>query len=472
MSNNQLGKIPPQSVEMEEAVLAALMLDKDAIVPVLSILAPEKFYKDAHCIIYKSIMQLFTAGEPIDLLTVVNKLRKNGELEIAGGVIYITELTSKVSSAENIEYHSRIIAEQSMRRMIISMASKAQASAYSEEEDVFELIDKISSDVLNISSSVNETKSKTVRSIIPSVIEAIKKASEDDNNLTGIDTGYPLVNQLTGGWQDTNLIIIAARPSIGKSDLAINLTVNAAITGKKVALFSLEMSDTELVKRIISITTELYKNKIKRGNLTPEDWSQIMKMRTEVLDNIIIQDDHSLTTSQLRGICKNLKLKHGIDMVVLDYLQLMSGVKKGGNRENEVTEISRACKVVAGDIKVPLIALSQLSRAVENRGGDKRPILADLRESGAIENDANLVIFPYRAEKYGITQDEDGNSTINIMELIFAKHRDGELGSIPTRYLPSIGKIYSIGENTEDHPKYNPDKFTSSGQNDFDEPKF
>jgi len=469
MNKNQLGKIPPQAIEMEEAVLGALMLEKDAILSVMSIISPDKFYKDSHRVIFKAILELFTGGEPIDLLTVITKLRKKGNLELAGGLMYITELTSKVSSGANIEYHSRIIAEQSMKRMIIAMASKAQVAAYSEEVDVFELIDQISSDVLNISSSVNESKSETVRSIMPSVIDNIKKASEDKNNLTGIDTGYPLVNQLTGGWQDTNLIIIAARPSIGKSDLAINLTINASLTGKKVALFSLEMSGNELVKRIISITTEIYRDKIKNGRLTDSDWSQIMKMRTEVLDNIIIQDNPSLNTIKLHSSCKNLKLKYGIDMVVLDYLQLMSSVKKGGTRENEVSEISRSCKVVAGDIKVPFIALSQLSRAVELRGGDKKPILSDLRESGSIENDANLVIFPYRAEKYGIMQDEEGNSTENIMELIFAKHRDGGLGNIKTKYVPSIGKVYSIDENIKDNPKYNPDKFISSGQNDFDD---
>ena len=327
MNKNQLGKMPPQAIEMEEAVLGALMIEKDAILSVMAIISPDKFYKDSHRVIFQAILELFTDGEPIDLLTVITKLRKKGNLELAGGAIYVTELTSKVSSGANIEYHSRIIAEQSMKRMIIDMASKAQVAAYSEEVDVFELVDQISSDVLNISSSVNESKSETVRSIMPSVIDNIKKASEAKDHLTGIDTGYPVINQLTGGWQKGTLIIIAARPSQGKTDEAINFAINAALTGEKVALFSLETTRVNLVKRIISISTEIYKGKIKSGKLTDSDWIQIMKIREEILDQIIIIDNPSLTAIRFHRICKMLKLKHGISLVILDYLQLMTGSK-------------------------------------------------------------------------------------------------------------------------------------------------
>jgi len=647
MSNNQLGKIPPQSVEMEEAVLAALMLDKDAIVPVLSILAPEKFYKDAHCIIYKSIMQLFTAGEPIDLLTVVNKLRKNGELEIAGGVIYITELTSKVSSAENIEYHARIISEQYLKRSIIKVSSEATKMAFTDTEDVFGIMDQISSELIRLMSGVNDLKAETVRSIMPSVLESIKKSSESKDSLTGIDTGYSLLNQMTNGWANGDMILLAARPSMGKTDIALNFAVNAALKGEKVAFFSLETVKGGIVKRIISIVTEVFKDKIKTGRLTDTDWSRIMAISREVLDNIIVLDNPSLSAIKFHGACKTLKMKHGITMVIADYLQLMSGSKKG-NRENEVSEISRTCKMIAMDLNIPVMPLSQLSRAVEIRSGDKRPILSDLRESGclsgdtmiycpkemkitpikdlvgkkfsvvatsdglltvsearkcfptgkkeifemeissgrkikatanhkflteegwvelrnlkgkrvaipinygygkdirkigffnrrkndvmekgwdnmknvklgwstkkinssghlcyypvksiiragveevydievpgphnftangiivhnSLEQDSDTVIFIYRAEKYGIDTDEDGNSTHNVTELIFAKHRNGKLGTIPLRYIPSIGVVHNIDNDIEDHPKYNPDKFTSSGQNDFDEPKF
>jgi len=468
MNKNQLGKMPPQAIEMEEAVLGALMIEKDAILSVMAIISPDKFYKDSHRVIFQAILELFTDGEPIDLLTVITKLRKKGNLELAGGAIYVTELTSKVSSGANIEYHSRIIAEQSMKRMIIDMASKAQVAAYSEEVDVFELVDQISSDVLNISSSVNESKSETVRSIMPSVIDNIKKASEAKDHLTGIDTGYPVINQLTGGWQKGTLIIIAARPSQGKTDEAINFAINAALTGEKVALFSLETTRVNLVKRIISISTEIYKGKIKSGKLTDSDWIQIMKIREEILDQIIIIDNPSLTAIRFHRICKMLKLKHGISLVILDYLQLMTGSKKG-TRESEVSDISRTSKIISMELDLPVIALSQLSRAVETRGGDKRPILSDLRESGAIEQDADTVIFLYQAEYYGIMQDEDGNSTENIAENIFAKHRDGGLKTVILKYVPSIGKIYSIDENIKDNPKYNPDKFISSGKNDFDD---
>lgn len=470
MSTN--GKIPPQSIDLEEAILGAIMIEKDAINSVVGILIPESFYKESHRVIYKAILDLFHDNEPIDLLTVTNRLKKNGKLEIAGGHIAVTELTSKVSSSVHIDSHALIVKEQEMRRSIIRMASESIKSAYNTEIDIFDLIDNVSGSLIDINTSFDHSKSNPVRSYLPEVITDIENASKTKDHLTGINTGIGLVNKFTGGWQDGNLIIVAARPSMGKTDVAINFSMNAAKTGKKVAFFSLEMSGKEITKRILSIETEIYRNKVKTGKLNESDWNLITKIKNEVLDNILIQDNPSLTAIKFHSVCKMLKLKHNIDLIVVDYIQLMDGSKKG-SRENEVSEISRKCKMVGMDLKVPVIALSQLSREVEKRGGAKRPILSDLRESGSIEQDANIVIFPYRAEKYDILEDDEGNTTENIMEFIFAKNRDGMVGTVKTKYLDSIGKIYDIDHDikTEPEPMYRPDKFISSGLSEFDNDK-
>lgn len=462
-----LGKIPPQAIEEEMAVLGALIQDKDAIISVSGILVPDSFYKDQHKLVFEAILELFNTSEAIDLLTVTNKLRKQGNLEKVGGAYFITQLTETVSSSANIEYHARIISEQYMRRNLIRLSHIISEGSWRDDTDIFELLDQASSGLMDIDQSVNQVKSNRVRDILPEVVEEIKNAKKLQG-LIGVPSGYRELDKLTGGWKDTFLIIIAARPAMGKTECVINLSVNAALTGKKIALFSLEMTGTQLVKRIVTVVTEIFRDKIKSGNLTDEDWSRITKINEKVLDNILIQDNPSINTMQFRSICKKLKMKQNIDLIGLDYLQLMSGVKKVDSKVNEVGEISRTLKLVAMELKIPVVALSQLNRDVEKRGGDKRPQLSDLRESGSIEQDADMVIFPYRPIYYGIEVDDEGNSTKNLMLLDIAKHRDGALDQVKLKYYETTGKISDKDTNHEPPEPYRPDKFTSSGKDDFD----
>ncbi|MDN3689258.1 replicative DNA helicase [Cyclobacterium jeungdonense] len=453
-----LGKLPPQAIDLEEAVLGALMLEKDALTAVVDILSSDSFYKDAHKLVYEAILDLFNAGEPIDLLTVTNQLRKNGKLELVGGAYFITELTSKVSSASNIEYHARIITEQAMKRDMIRISSEIQKEAFEDTTDVFELLDKMEQSLFEISENNIKKNYMDMRSIMREAIVELESKKGQKDGLTGVPSGFTGLDRVTSGWQKSDLVIIAARPAMGKTAFVLSVLRNAAVDhDRPVAIFSLEMSSLQLVNRLISSEAELDSEKIKKGNLADYEWQQLIhKTGKLTAAPLFVDDTPALSILELRAKCRRLKAQNDIQLIVIDYLQLMSGDSKGnqgGNREQEISSISRALKKIAKELNVPVIALSQLSRAVETRGGDKRPQLSDLRESGAIEQDADIVMFLYRPEYYGITEDEDGNSTSGVGEVIIAKHRNGSLESVKLRFIGKYTKFTDLDMNVPYQPQ-------------------
>ncbi|WP_297334974.1 replicative DNA helicase [Algoriphagus sp.] len=481
-SPSSLGKIPPQAIDLEEAVLGALMLEKDALTNVIDILKVESFYKDAHQVIFQAILDLFTDSQPIDLLTVTAQLRRNGTLEVAGGAFYITELTSKVSSAANIEYHARIITEQSIKREMIRIASDIQRDAFEETTDVFELLDKMEQSLFEISEKNIRKNYSDMKSIMREAIAEMEAKKDQKDGLTGVPSGFTALDRVTSGWQKSDLVIIAARPAMGKTAFVLSVLRNAAVDhNKPVAIFSLEMSSVQLVNRLIASEAELDSEKIKKGSLAEHEWAQLVHKTAKLSKApLFVDDTPALSILELRAKCRKLKAQHDIQMVVVDYLQLMSGdTGKGGagNREQEIASISRALKKIAKELSIPVIALSQLSRAVETRGGDKRPQLSDLRESGSIEQDADMVMFLYRPEYYGITEDEDHNSTLGVGEVIIAKHRNGSLENVKLRFIGKYTKFTDLDNFGNFPEKPGADlpyggKFTpsSSGVSDFDQP--
>jgi replicative DNA helicase len=439
-----VGKLPPQALDLEEAVLGALMLEKGALNAVVEYLKPEHFYSEGHREIYSSIITLFKGSEPVDMRTVVNQLRKDGKIELVGGAYYIAELTSKVSSAANMEYHARVIIEMAIKRDLITIASQVHQDAYEDTTDVFELLDKTEQSIFAISDSNLRKNYDNMRNLMYRAIQELQKLKEHKDGLTGVPSGFTALDRMTSGWQPSDLVIIAARPGMGKTAFVVSAMRNAAIDFKRpVAIFSLEMASVQLVNRMISAEAELEGEKIRRGQLADFEWQQLVH-KTNKLSSapIFIDDTPALTILELRAKCRRLKAEHNIELVIVDYLQLMRG-DSAGNREQEIASISRALKGIAKELEVPVLALSQLSRGVETRGGDKRPQLSDLRESGSIEQDADIVMFLYRPEYYKITVDEEGLPTQGMGEVIIAKHRNGSTGTVKLKF---IGKYTKFGD--------------------------
>lgn len=442
--SESLGKLPPQALDLEEAVLGALMLEKNSLNAVVEFLKPEHFYDDRHKEIYNAIIDLFKATEPVDMRTVVNQLRKNGKIEFVGNAYYIAELTSKVSSAANIEYHARVIMEMAIKRTLIEVASQIHHDAYEDTTDVFELLDKTEQSVFEISDSNLRKNYDNMKNLMARAIQELQILKDHKDGLTGVPSGFTALDRITSGWQRSDLVIIAARPGMGKTAFVVSAMRNAAVDFKMaVAIFSLEMASIQLVNRMISAEAELEGEKIKKGQLADHEWAQLVHKTSRLSSApIFIDDTPALSVLELRAKCRRLKAEHNIQLIIIDYLQLMRG-DQGGNREQEIASISRALKGIAKELNVPVLALSQLSRSVETRGGDKRPQLSDLRESGSIEQDADIVMFLYRAEYYKITVDEDGMPTQGVGEAIIAKHRNGSTG---TAKLKFIGKFTKFGD--------------------------
>ena len=447
------GKLPPQVKELEEAVLGAVMIEQNAINEVIDILKDESFYVDSHQRIWRAIRLLFQNQAPIDLLTVTEQLKKNGDLDAVGGPFYVAQLTNKVGSAANVEYHSRLIAEKYIQRQLISTSSEIIKDAYEDSTDVFDLLDKAEKNLFSIAENSLKRNSEDIGSIIMGELKEIdiRMNNSADEHVNGVASGFIDLDRTTGGWQKSDLIILAARPAMGKTSFTLALARNAAVDHKKaVAVFSLEMSSVQLVQRLISMETHIPSDKIRKGNLEQYEY-QILTSKIDNLKNskIFIDDTPAINVFELRSKCRRLKQQHDIQLVVIDYLQLMSGSidgKHGGNREQEISQISRSLKGLAKELQIPVIALSQLSRAVETRGGDKKPILSDLRESGAIEQDADIVIFLYRGEYYGLEQDANGNPTKDIAEVIIAKHRNGPVKTVRTRFISKFAKFENLDE--------------------------
>lgn len=444
------GKLPPQALDLEEAVLGAIMLEKDAIIEVIDILKSESFYKEENQKIYQAILSLFGTDKAIDILTVPEELRKLDFLEDVGGIAYITQLTSRVASAAHIEYHARIVQQKFIQRELIRVSTEIQNRAFDEGIDVNDLLDFSESELFNVAQGHIKKEAAPMNVLVKDAITLIQEAAKREDNLSGIPSGYTKLDRITSGWQKSDLVIVAARPSMGKTAFVLSMTRNMSVDhGKSVAIFSLEMSSVQLVNRLIVSEAEIPSEKIRVGNLSEAEWERL-DYRIKRLEDakIFIDDTPAISVFELRAKCRRLKRQHDIDIVIIDYLQLMSGTPESrGNREQEVSNISRALKAIAKELNVPVIALSQLNRSVEIRTGSKRPQLSDLRESGAIEQDADMVAFIHRPEKYGILQDDEGNSLKGLAEIILAKHRNGALGDISLKFVSSYAKFVEIEDD-------------------------
>jgi replicative DNA helicase len=458
------GKLPPQALEMEEAVLGAIMLEKDALTAVIDILKPETFYREAHKQIFKAIQQLFQKAEPVDILTVTNQLKTNGALEAVGGAFYIAQLTNRIASAANIEFHARILMQKYIQRELIRTSSEIIRDSFEDTTDVFDLLDRAEQNLFSLSETNLRRGVMDMPTLIKEAVENIEKAKTMEGHMSGVPSGFTALDRMTSGWQPSDLVIIAARPGMGKTAFVLSMARNIAVDFKRpVAVFSLEMSAIQLVTRLIASETMLPAQKLRRGTLEDHEWHQLnAKVKTLEDAKLLIDDTPALTIFELRAKCRRLKAQYDIQMAVIDYLQLMSGGGENrGNREQEISNISRSLKSLAKELNIPIIALSQLSRAVETRGGSKKPILSDLRESGAIEQDADMVIFIYRPEYYKILVDEQGNSTQGLAEINIAKHRNGKVGEVYLRFIEDFALFMDADESysREFNPGPDPSNF-------------
>jgi len=468
------GRIPPQAIDLEEAVLGAMLIDEKGVNEVIDILSPDVFYKKAHQLIFESIQRLFRESEPIDLLTVSADLKKNKNFEAIGGDFYLINLSQKVSSSAHIEYHSRIIQQKFIQRKLISISNEIIQKSYNESTDVIDLLDEAESKLYDIAQNNIKGTSETAQNLVIQAKNRIEEISKQEG-LSGISTGFDKLDKLTSGWQASDLIIVAARPGMGKTALALSMARNVSVQKKiPVAFFSLEMSSVQLITRLISSETGLSSDKLRTGKLADHEWQQL-NIKVSDLESapLYIDDSAALTIFELRAKARRLASSHGIKLIIIDYLQLMNlgSSNKAGNREQEISTISRNLKALAKELNIPVIALSQLSRAVETRGGTKRPILSDLRESGAIEQDADIVSFLYRPEYYGITEWDDDMKTPSEGqgEFIVAKHRNGALDSIKLKFIANLGKFEDI--DSFDSPFEFQSKLNSDNKlSDFSEP--
>ena len=463
------GKVPPQAVDLEQAVLGAMMLEKNAVTETIDILSSESFYDPKHQYIFAVIKDLFGTSKPIDILTVIDKLKRNGELEAAGGAAYVSQLTSRVASTAHVEFHARIISEKHIKRELIRMCTEVMRDAFDDTNDVFDVLNKAEGDLFKIAENNMGKAVDVMQNVVREAIEEIEAAAQNSDGISGIPTGFFALDKLTSGWQRSDMIVIAARPAMGKTAFVLSMARNTAVDhGQGVAIFSLEMSSVQLVKRLIASETRLSAEKLRKGDLRDDEFQQlhtrISKLATAPL---YIDDTPGISIFDLRAKCRRLKMQYDIQMVIIDYLQLMTaGGKTQGNREQEISSISRSIKEIAKELNVPIIALSQLSRSVEQRGGDKRPVLSDLRESGAIEQDADIVSFIYRPEYYGFMQDEDGNSNAGVGEIIIAKHRNGALDTVRLRFIGQYARFDNLESYDDNDLDAAPKQLGAN--NDFD----
>lgn len=447
-----MGRLQPQARELEEAVLGALMLEKDAYSIISEILKPECFYEKSHEMIYAAIVDLAASQRPVDMLTVTEQLRKRGELDQVGGPFYISQLTSKVASSAHIEYHARIIAQKYLARELISFTAMIQGKAFDETIDVEDLMQEAEGKLFEISQRNVKKDVTQINPVIKDAMDMLQKAANQKEGLSGTRTGFDALDKITSGWQNSDLIIIAARPAMGKTAFVLSMAKNMAVNHNvPVALFSLEMSNVQLVNRLIVNVCEIPGEKIKSGRLESYEWEQLDFKIKELYDApIYVDDTPSLSVFELRTKARRLVREHGVRCIIIDYLQLMNASGMSfGSREQEVSTISRSLKGLAKELNIPIIALSQLNRGVESRQGaeGKRPQLADLRESGAIEQDADMVCFIHRPEYYKITEDERGNSLVGLAEIIIAKHRNGATGDVRLRFKGDYAKFMNIDED-------------------------
>ena len=452
MQVSDVGRLQPQAKEIEEAVLGALMLEKDAYYIVSEILRQECFYENAHQLIFQAIVDLAISQRPIDMLTVTEQLRKSGNLEAVGGPYYITQLTGKVASTAHLEYHATLIAQKFLARELIRYTGVIQGKAYDETMDIDELMQDAEGELFKLSQRNIKNEAVQINPIITQSLNLMQKAAAQKEGLSGLRSGFAMLDKITSGWQKSDLVVVAARPAMGKTAFALSMAKNMAVNfGIPVAIFSLEMSNVQLVNRLIVNVTEIPLTNIKNGHLADHEWQELdIKLKDLYDTKIFVDDTPSLSVFELRTKARRLVREHGIQCIFIDYLQLMnaSGMNYG-SREQEVSTISRSLKGLAKELDIPIIALAQLNRNVDSRQGleGKRPQLADLRESGAIEQDADMVCFIHRPEYYRIYEDEKGNSLIGMAEIIVAKHRNGATGDIRLRFKNEYAKFLNLDED-------------------------
>jgi replicative DNA helicase len=432
-------KIPPQDLVAEQSVIGSMLMDKNAIVRVVEILAPDSFYRDAHRYIFETILELFDKGEPVDLVTVTDALRKSGRIDLVGGSVYVADLLNSVPTSANVEYYAKIVEEKAVLRRLIDAGTNIVASAFEETEDVDQILDSAEKAVFDIALKRVREGFHKIDSVIKKVLDRIDSLYDKKEALTGCPTGFPDLDKLTAGFQNSDLIIIAARPSVGKTAFALNIAQNVAVRNKiPVAIFSLEMSKEQLAQRMLCSEAEVNAQRLKTASLSDTGWKKLTRALGKLSEApIFIDDSATMTSTEIRAKARRLKIERGLGLVIVDYMQLMRGRMRVENRVQEISEIARSLKTLSRELDVPVIALSQLSRAVEQRN-DRIPRLSDLRESGEIEQTADVVLFIHRDDYYNPQSDRG-----NLAEIIIAKQRNGPIGTIELVFRKEIAKFCS-----------------------------
>ncbi len=441
------GRIPPQAVDIESQVLGAMLLEREAIPKVIEVLDEDAFHADYHRKIYQAILGLFERSEPVDTITLSEELRRRGHLEIVGGANYLVELTMKVTSAANVEYHAKIVLEKALMRGLIATSATIANRAYNPTEDAFELLDDAERSIFSISEKRMRRSFASMHKAVHDTIEMLESIHGRHGGVTGVPTGFRDLDTLTGGWQDSDLIIVAGRPSSGKTAFALSVARNAALHSERptpVGFFSLEMATRQLVMRLLCAEAKVDAHLVRTGRLPEDDWKRLSIAAGRLTNaSIFIDDTASLGILELRAKARRLKAERNIGLLVVDYLQLMQGPAKAESREREISAISRSLKALAKELGIPVMALSQLSRAVESRS-DKRPILSDLRESGAIEQDADVVAFVHRPEMYVDPNSEEGRDVQGLADLIVGKQRNGPTGEIRLAFIHKYARFENL----------------------------
>ena len=442
------GKLQPQAIELEEAVLGALMIDNESLSDTIDSLQPEYFYKPDNQKIFEAIINLFNSSKPVDILTVSEELKRMGDLEAVGGMLYISQLTNNVSSSSNTEFHARIIAEKFIKRSLISISNNIIGDAFNDTIDIFDLLNTAEEKLFNVTEGTLRKSYDKMSILIKGALDNIEVLRQKEDGLSGVPSGFTKLDRVTSGWQKSDLVIVAARPGMGKTAFALSMARNIAINHEKaIGFFSLEMSSEQLVSRLIASEAELSASKLRRGDLKDYEMVQLHEKIKQLSDaQIYIDDTPALTVFELRAKARRLVKNHNVEIIIIDYLQLMSAGGNAGNREQEISTISRSLKGIAKELKIPVIALSQVNRGVESRTGtgSKRPMLSDLRESGAIEQDADIVTFIYRPEYYKIYEWDNGDDSRSQAEIIIAKHRNGALENVRLKFTAEFAKFSDI----------------------------
>ncbi len=442
----ELGKIPPHDIEAEQAVIGSMLTDKDAIMSAVETLKPEDFYREDNKIIYEAILNLYNRADPVDIITLKTELQSMKQLETVGGLEYIAQLPDKVPTTANVEQYIKIVEEKSALRALIKTANELISLGYDQTQDVEDILDSAERKIFDVIQNRNQKGYSAIKDILVDSFTQLEQLYNQKQHITGVPTGFADLDFITAGLHKSDLVIVAARPAMGKSAFALNLASNAAVRyNTPVAIFSLEMSKEQMTNRILCSEAMVDSNKVRTGKVEDDDWQKLAEASGNLSQaQIFIDDTPGISVMEIRAKCRKLKLEKNIGMVVIDYIQLVQGSnKRNGSREQEISEISRSLKILAKEINVPVIALSQLSRSVEQRP-DHRPMLSDLRESGAIEQDADIVMFLYRDDYYNPDTDKK-----NIAEVILAKHRGGSTGTVELLWLGNYTKFANLDKYRE-----------------------